>query len=127
MLIATARDKAASAYVGDGSNRWPSVHRLDAATLFRLALESAAGGTRLHAVAEQGIPFRDIVDAIGRKLGLPVVSIAIDQAPGHFGPLASLVTLDSPVSSSLTKQRFRWEPVHPGLIADIEQGDYFTP
>ncbi|MEO5533954.1 MAG: SDR family oxidoreductase [Pseudolysinimonas sp.] len=126
MLIAIAREKGVSAYVGDGSNRWPSVHRLDAATLFRLALESAAGGTRLHAVAEQGIPFRDIADAIGPRLGLPVVSISPDEAAAHFGPLAPLVALDSPASNTLTKDRFGWEPVHPGLIADIEQGHYFT-
>jgi len=124
-LIGIARDKGVSAYVGDGTNRWPSVHRFDAATLYRLAVESAPAGTRLHAVAEEGVPFRDIADAIGRFLKLPLVSLTADDASDHFSFLAPFVSLDSPVSNALTRQRFGWQPRHPGLIADIEAGHYF--
>lgn len=126
ILIAIARDRGISAYVDDGNNRWPSVHRLDAARLFRLAIESAPAGTRLHAVGEEGIPFRDLSEAIGSRLGLPVVSIGLEQVPQHFSFLAPLVTLDSPASSALTKERFNWEPTHPTLLADIADGHYFT-
>ena len=126
ILIAIARDRGISAYVDDGNNRWPSVHRLDAARLFRLAIESAPAGTRLHAVGEEGIPFRDLAEAIGSRLGLPVVSIGLEQVPQHFSFLAPLVTLDSPASSALTKERFNWEPTHPTLLADIADGHYFT-
>ena len=126
MLIGIARSKGVSAYVGEGDNRWPSVHRLDAARLFRLALESAPAGTRLHAVAEEGVTFRDMAQAIGEVLSLPVDSIDASRAADHFSFLAPLVTLDSPVSSALTRRRFDWEPVHPGLIADIRDGHYLT-
>lgn len=125
ILIGVARASGVSAYVGDGSNRWPSVHRRDAATLFRLAVESAPPGTPVHAVAEEGVPFRDIAEAIGRGLKLPAVSLAAEEASRHFGLLASLVSIDSPTSSALTRERFGWQPTHPTLIADVEEGHYF--
>ncbi|MFJ9246723.1 SDR family oxidoreductase [Streptomyces sp. NPDC101776] len=125
-LVGVARTTGVSAFVGDGSNRWPSVHRRDAATLYRLALESAPAGTPLHAVAEEGVPFRDIARAIGRQLGFPAVSLTPEEAGRHFtGFLAPLVALDNPVSSALTRQRTGWRPTHPALVADIEEGHYF--
>lgn len=124
-LIGIAREKGVSAYIGDGSNSWPAVHRLDAATLFRLAVESAPAGTRLHAVAEEGVLFRDIAAAIGRRLELPAISLTAEQASQHFGFLAPLVSIDSPTSSALTRARLGWLPTQPGLIADIEEGHYF--
>ncbi len=126
MLIAIARDKGISGYVGEGANRWPSVHRLDAARLYRLAIETAPAGTRLHAVGEEGVPFRDLAEAIGSYLKLPVVSIDTEHVSSHFSFLAPLVTLDSPVSNALTRKRFGWEPTHPTLIADIAEGHYFN-
>ncbi|MGW0083015.1 SDR family oxidoreductase [Streptomyces sp. NPDC003393] len=125
MLIAIARSSGVSAFVGEGSNRWPSVHRLDAAALFLLAVQSASPGTPVHAVAEEGIPFRDIAEAIGRRLRLPAVSLTAEEAGRHFGLLAPLVSLDNPTSSALTRERFGWVPAHPGLLADIEEGHYF--
>ena len=125
-LIAIARDKGVAGYVGDGANRWPAVHTLDAARLFRLALESAPAGSRLHGVAEEGIPFREFAEAIGRNLALPTASIAPQDAPGHFGFLGGFVTADNPASSALTRQRLGWQPVHPGLIADHDEGHYFA-
>jgi nucleoside-diphosphate-sugar epimerase len=125
-LIGVARTTGVSAFIGDGSNRWPAVHRLDAATLFRLAVESAPAGTRLHAVAEEGVPFREIAEAIGRQLKLPAVSLTTEEASQHFiGFLAALVALDNPTSNALTRERFGWLPKHPALIADIEEGHYF--
>jgi nucleoside-diphosphate-sugar epimerase len=124
-LIAMAREHGVSPYVGDGSNRWPAVHTLDAAHLFRLALESAPAASRLHAVADQDIPFRDIAQVIGRHLDLPVVSVSPEQAPAHFGGLSRFVSVDMPTSSALTQELMHWRPVHPGLIADLEQGHYF--
>jgi nucleoside-diphosphate-sugar epimerase len=127
ILIGVARATGVSAFVGDGSNRWPSVHRRDAAALFRLAVESAPAGTRLHAVAEEGVPFRDIAEAVGRQLKLPAVSLTAEEASRHFiGFLAPLVSIDNPTSSALTRERFGWLPTHPALIADIEEGHYFT-
>ncbi|WP_327657406.1 SDR family oxidoreductase [Streptomyces sp. NBC_00483] len=125
MLIGIARAKGVSAFVGEGANRWSSVHRRDAAVLFRLAVESAPPGTPVHAVAEEGVRFRDIAGSIGRQLKLPAVSLTAEEASGHFGPLAPLVSLDNPTSSALTRERFGWVPAHPGLIADIEDGHYF--
>jgi len=125
-LIGIARAKGVSAYVGDGSNRWPAVHRLDAARLFRLALEAAPAGSRLHGAGEEGVPFRDIAGAIGRQLKLPVVSVAAEGAGAHFGWLSAMVSIDNPTSSALTQQRLGWRPQGPGLIADIEQGHYFN-
>jgi nucleoside-diphosphate-sugar epimerase len=125
-LIGIARTKGVSAFVGDGSNRWPAVHRLDAASLFRLAVEAAPAGSRLHGAAEEGVPFRDIAEAIGRQLKLPVVSIAAENAGDHFGWLSALVSVDNPTSSALTRERLGWQPKGSSLIADIEQGHYFN-
>ena len=125
-LIETARSKGVSAYVSDGSNRWPAVHRLDAGCLYRLALEQGEAGSVFHAVAEEGVPTRDIAATIGRHLDLPVVSIAPDDADKHFGWIAMFCAADIPASSALTRQRLGWEPVHPGLIADLEAGHYFA-
>jgi nucleoside-diphosphate-sugar epimerase len=124
MIIDVAREKGVSAYVGDGSNRWPAVHRLDAASLFRLALEQAPPGTVLHGVGEEGVPVREIAEVIGRHLDLPVVSISAEQAPDHFGFLGAFIGADSPASSALTRARFGWQPAQPGLLQDLEQGHY---
>jgi len=124
-LIGIAREKGVSGYVGEGSNRWPSVHTLDAARVYRLAVESAAAGSRLHAVAEEGVPFRDIAAAIGRGLNLPTASIAAEVAAEHFSFLGAFVSLDDPTSSELTRRQLGWQPTHPGLIADLDQGHYF--
>lgn len=127
-LIAIARDKGFSAYVGDGTTRWPAVHELDAARLYRLALEAAPAGSRLHGAADEGIPFRDIAEAIGRRLDLPSASISREEADAHFGFLGGLVTLDNPTSSAATAELLGWRPVHPGLIADLGESHYFdTP
>jgi nucleoside-diphosphate-sugar epimerase len=125
-LIAIARDTGVSAYVGDGSNRWPAVHELDAARLYRLALESAPAGSRLHGAADEGVPFRDIAEAIARRLNLPAASIPAEQAGAHFGFLGGLVTLDNPTSSAVTRALLGWRPVHPGLLADLKEDHYFT-
>ena len=125
MIIGVAREKGVSAYVGDGSNRWPAVHRLDAASLFRLALEDAAAGAVLHGVGEEGVPVREIAEVIGRHLDLPAVSVSAEQAPEHFGFLGAFIGADSPASSALTRARFGWQPVQPALIEDLEQGHYF--
>ena len=125
-LIETARSKGLSAYVGDGSNRWPAVHRLDAAHLYRLALEHGTAGSVFHAVAEEGIPTREIAETIGRHLDLPVVSIALDDADEHFGWIAMFCAADIPASSALTRERLGWEPVRPGLIADLDAGHYLA-
>jgi nucleoside-diphosphate-sugar epimerase len=125
-LIAIARDKGASAFVGDGANRWPAVHRLDAARLFRLALESAPAGSRLHGVADEGVQFRSIAEAISRHLDVPVVSVSPQEAEDHFGFLGFLVQLDNPTSSQLTQERLGWQPTHAALIADLDEGHYFN-
>jgi nucleoside-diphosphate-sugar epimerase len=124
-LISTARSKGVSGYIADGSNRWPSVHTLDAARLYRLALESAPAGTRLHAVAEEGVPFRDIAEVIGRHLNLPAESFAPDQAGDQFGFLGPMVGLDNPTSSKYTRDLLGWQPTHADLIEDVDQGHYF--
>lgn len=125
-LIATARDRGLSAYIADGTNTWPAVHRLDAARLFRLALETAPAESVLHGVAEEGVPVRDIAEVIGRQLDLPVKSIAREEAGEHFGWLAAFLALDVRASSALTRERLGWEPTQPGLIDDLEQGHYFA-
>jgi len=125
-LIGIARTKGVSAFIGDGTNRWPAVHRLDAANLFRLAVESAPAGSRLHGAADEGVPFRDIAEAIGHQLKLPVVSIVAEDANDHFGWLSAIVSADNPTSSALTRQRLGWQPKGPSLIEDIEQGHYFN-
>ncbi|OJZ72286.1 3-beta hydroxysteroid dehydrogenase [Mycobacterium paraffinicum] len=123
-LVSTARSTGVSAYLGDGANRWPAVHTLDAAHLYRLALEKAPAGTRLHGVADEGVPFRDIAAVIGRHLGVPAVSIPAEEA-GHFGFLALFAALDNPTSSALTRKVLEWQPEGPGLLEDLEAGHYF--
>lgn len=124
-LIGIAREKGISAYPGDGSNRWPAVHRFDAARLFRLALESAPAGARLHAVGDEGVPVRDIAGAIGRHLTLPVTAVAPERAFDHFGWLGGVFSLDVAASSTLTQERLGWQPTQQGLLEDLEQGHYF--
>jgi nucleoside-diphosphate-sugar epimerase len=124
-LVGIARDKGVAGHVGDGSSRWPAVHRLDSAHLFRLALEGAPAGSTLHAVADEGVPMRDIAEVIGRHLQVPVVSIAPEDAGQHFAWMAGFVALDSPASSALTRELLGWQPVQPGLIDDLDQGHYF--
>lgn len=122
--IAIAREKGVSAYVGDGLNRWPAAHVLDTAALYRLALEKAPAGARYHAVAEEGVRVRDIADAIGRGLKVPVVSMSPEEAGAHFGWLGLFVGMDMPASSELTQKRLGWRPTHPGLLADLDQCNY---
>ncbi len=124
-LIAVAREKGVSAYVGNGLNRWPAVHRLDAANLYRLALEKGSAGARYNAVAEEGVPLREIAEAIGRGLKVPVVAKSPEEVGEHFGWLAMFVGHDVPASSALTQERLGWHPTGPGLIADLEQMSYF--
>ena len=125
-LVAIARDKGVSGYIGDGANRWPAVHRLDSAHLFRLALEAPAGST-LHAVADEGVPIRDIAEVIGRHLEIPVVSIAPEDAPGHFTWMADFLSYDAPASSAFTRKLLGWEPTEVGLLEDLDQGHYYQP
>jgi nucleoside-diphosphate-sugar epimerase len=124
-LIDIARAKGIAAYVGDGTNRWPAVHRLDAANLFRLGMEKAPAGSVLHGTGEEGVPFRDIAAAIGRHLDVPVVSISPEEAEAHFGFLAAFVPGDNPTSSTKTQELLGWRPTHPTLIADLDEGFYF--
>jgi nucleoside-diphosphate-sugar epimerase len=125
MLINIAREKGVSAYVGEGLNRWTAVHRLDAARLYRLALENATAGIRFHGVAEEGIAFKAIAEAIGKHLDIPVVSISPEDAAANFGWFAGFAAIDIPASSKVTRERLNWHPVQPELIADMEQGSYF--
>jgi nucleoside-diphosphate-sugar epimerase len=124
-VVGIARGKGVSGYIGDGSNRWPAVHRLDAAHLFRLALEKAPAGSVLHAVADEGVPIRGIAEVIGRHLDLPAVAVSPEDAAGHFGFLAGLLAADSPASSTLTRELLGWYPTLPGLIDDLDKGHYF--
>jgi len=124
-LIAVARDKKVSAFVGDGANRWPAVHVHDAARLFHLALEKLPAGAAVHAVADEGIPIRDVAEAIGRHLGVPVASIPTADAPTHFGFMGALLARDSPSSGAVARELLGWEPTQPGLIANLETGHYF--
>ena len=124
-LIAIAREKGVSAYVGEGLNRWTAVHRLDAAHLYRLVLEKGLAGTAYHGVAEESVPFRDIAGVIGRRLGVPVVSKTSEEAADHFGWFALFAAMDAPASSQLTQERLGWRPTRPGLIADLDRPDYF--
>jgi len=119
--IQVAREKRASAYIGEGLNRWPAAHVLDVAHLYRLALEKHEAGGRYHSVAEEGVSMREIAEVIGRGLHVPVVSLSQEQAPAHFGWLAMFAGFDMPASSALTRQRLGWRPTGPGLIADLEQ------
>lgn len=125
-IIAVARAKGVSAYPGDGSNRWAAGHRLDAAHLYRLALEEAPGGARLHAVGDEGVPVRDIAEAVGRYLKLPVAAVPREEAADHFGWLGHFFAMDVPASSALTRKRLGWHPERPGLVEDLEEGHYFT-
>jgi nucleoside-diphosphate-sugar epimerase len=122
--IAMARNKGVSVYVGDGSNRWPAVHLLDAARLYRLVLEKGSAGDRYHAVAEEGVPLRDIAELIGRGLNVPVVRKSLKEAMEHFGWLAAFVGSDFPASSAKTQKQLGWHPTGPGLIVDLEQMNY---
>jgi nucleoside-diphosphate-sugar epimerase len=124
-LVSIARDKGVSGYIGDGTNRWPAVHRLDSARLFRVAVETAPAGSALHAVADEGVPIREVAEVIGRHLDVPVLSISPEDAGEHFTWLAGFLGLDSPASSALTRELLGWQPTHPGLIDDLDQGHYF--
>lgn len=126
-LIALAKEKGSIGYPGEGANRWNAVHMRDAAVVFRLALEKGPAGAYWHAVADEGIPFRELAEAIGRRLGLPAVSIPVDELvlPGYFGFLANLVALDYPMSNHITRRALGWEPTQPGLLADLDNGHYF--
>ena len=124
-LVGIDRDHNVSGYIGDGSNRWPAVHRLDAAHLFCRALERAPAGSVLHAVADEGVPIRAVAGVIGRHLGLPVASIAPGDAGEHFSWLGAFLGIDSPASSALTRELLGWQPVQPGLLDDLDKGHYF--
>jgi nucleoside-diphosphate-sugar epimerase len=125
-LIDFAREKGVSAYLGDGLNRWPAVHRLDAAHLYRLVLEKGSAGARYHGVADEGVPFRDIAGVIGRRLNLPVVSKAPEEAADHFGWFAHFAAIDSPAASQRTRELLGWQPKQPGLIPDLDRPRYFA-
>ena len=125
LLINLAREKGVSAYVGDGRNRWPAVHRLDAAHLYRLALEKGAAGARYHGIAEEGLLFRDIAEVIGRRLNVPVVSTTPEDAANHFGWFRAFAAMELSASSQRTRQLLDWQPKQSGLIADLERGSYF--
>jgi len=125
MLIDLARQKGVSVYVGDGLNRWPAVHRLDAAKLFRLAVEKAPAGARLHGVADEGVPFREIASVIGRRLNVPVVGKSKKEAADHFGWFEHFAAIDNPASSKRTRELLGWQPKQPGLIADMDRPRYF--
>lgn len=124
-LINLAREKGVAAYIGDGNNRWPGVHRLDAARLYRLALEQGVESGPYHAVDDEGVPFKAIAEVIGRRLGVPVVSKTPEEAAGHFGWFARFAGMDIPSSSERTRSALGWKPEQPGLIADIDQPCYF--
>ena len=124
MLAAVARAKGVSAYVGEGATRWPAVHRLDSARLYRLAIERGARGEAYHAVAEEGVPFREIAEAVGRQVGVPTVSLASEAALDHFGWLAGFVTNDGPASNRWTSETLGWTAREVGIVADIERPDY---
>jgi Nucleoside-diphosphate-sugar epimerases len=123
-LTEIARDHGVSGYVGDGSNRWPAVHRLDAAHLAALALEKATAGSVVHGVAEEGIPTREIAEAIGRALNVPAVSVAAEDAAGHFGWIGAFFGMDIPASSTITREVLGWAPTHPTLLEDLASGFY---
>jgi nucleoside-diphosphate-sugar epimerase len=126
-LIQFAREKGVSAYIGEGLNRWPAVHRFDTARLYRLALERGAAGGPFHAIAEDGVPFKAIAEVIGRRLNVPVVSKSADEATRHFGWFTMFAGIDAPTSSQRTQARLGWKAEQPGLIADIDHPAYFAP
>jgi nucleoside-diphosphate-sugar epimerase len=125
MLINIAREKGVSAYIGKGLNRWTAVHKLDAARLFRLALENATPGARFHGVAEEGIDFKSIAETIGQQLNIPVVSVPLAGAAEHFGWLGGFAGIDCPASSKLTREKLNWQPEHAELFPDMKQSGYF--
>jgi nucleoside-diphosphate-sugar epimerase len=124
-LVEIARRKGVAAYVGDGANRWPAVHRTDAARAYRLALETAPAGTRVHAVAETGVPMRAIAETIGAGLGLPTRSLTQDEAAAHFEWFAMFAAIDCPASSAITRELLGWAPTGPDLLTDIRENGYF--
>jgi len=126
VLIGIAREKGVSAFVGDGFNRWPAVHRFDAANLYRLVLEKGAAGARYHGAAEEGVAFRDIAGVVGRRLGVPVVGKSPEEAAKHFGWFAHFAALDNPSSSRQTREALGWRPKEPGLIPDLDRPRYFA-
>ena len=125
-LIKLAREKGVAAYIGDGQNRWPGVHRLDAARLYRLALEQGVERGPFHAVDDEGVPFKAIAEVIGRRLGVPVVSRTHEEAAAHFGWIARFAAMDMPASSARTQSALGWKPEQPGLLADLDQDNYFA-
>jgi nucleoside-diphosphate-sugar epimerase len=124
-LVGIARQRGTSGYVGDGSNRWPAVHRRDAARLVRLAVEAAPAGSVLHAVDDEGVHFREVAEVIGRHVDVPTASVALSDASDHFAPLGIMVGLDCPACSALTRQLLDWEPEGPGLLADLDEEHYY--
>jgi nucleoside-diphosphate-sugar epimerase len=124
-LVGIARQRGMAGYVGDGTNRWPAVHRSDAARVACLAVETAPAGSVLHAVGDEGVPFREIAEAMGRHLGLPAVSVTPADAPEHFGHLGHFVAIDSPATAAATRELLAWEPTGPGLLQDLEQDHYY--
>lgn len=126
MLIGMGREKGRSGYIRAGENRWPAVHRRDAARLYRLALEKGAAGERYHAVAEEGVPFRAIAEVIARRLGVPLAGLTAEQAAAHFGWFTHFAAMDVPASSARTRRALGWEPREIGLLEDIDSADYFA-
>lgn len=125
-LAAVARARGVSAYVGDGTNRWPAVHRLDAARMYRLALEEGVGGQRYHAVSEEGIPFKAIAEAIARHVGVPLVALSPERAAAHFGWLSLFASMDLPTSSARTREALAWVPDRVGLLGDMDRPGYLA-
>jgi nucleoside-diphosphate-sugar epimerase len=126
LLIEQAREKGASAYIGDGLNRWPAVHRCDAARVYRLALDHCVAGARYHAVTEEGVPFKDIAEVIARRLNVPLVAKTPEEAADHFGWFTLFAGMDAPTSSALTQERLAWRPVQPDLLTDLDREQYFS-
>ncbi len=124
-LVEIARAQGVSGYIGDGANRWPAIHRFDAARLFRLAIENAPAGSTLHAIADEGVPVRDIAAVIGKHLDVAVVAVTPADAAAHFTWLSGFLAVDSPASNALTRELLEWQPTRPGLLADIDEGHYF--
>jgi nucleoside-diphosphate-sugar epimerase len=124
-LVGIARERGVAGYVGDGTNRWPAVHRSDAARLARLAVEAAPAGSVLHAVADEGIPLREIAEVMGGHLGVPAVSVSPAQAAEHFGHLGHFIALDSPATAGVTRELLEWQPTGPSLLEDLEQDHYY--